>query len=145
MHGKACGRFWLCRFHLRCHPSVEPLVLFMRSPSGKTDRLRPREAVVAWHTCRAMAYLLQGPLTTENKPSTHRTHRTHRTQCTFSQVPREDCYAFYAFHAWWFHFPQSGPLRKLCIEWSSPRMASLLAYLLQGPWTTGYKQDMLLK
>ncbi len=36
--------------------------------------LRPREAVVTWHTCRVMAYLLQGPSTTENKTTTHRTH-----------------------------------------------------------------------
>ncbi len=50
------------------------LVLFMQSPSGETDCLRPREAVVAWHTCLAMAYLLQGPSTTGNKTTTHRTH-----------------------------------------------------------------------
>jgi hypothetical protein len=31
--------------------------------------------LIPWHTCRAMAYLLQGPSTTGNKTTTHRTHR----------------------------------------------------------------------
>jgi hypothetical protein len=34
-----------------------------------------------WHTCRVMAYLLQGPSTTGNKTTTHRTHRTHTVTC----------------------------------------------------------------
>ncbi len=69
-----CGRFWLWGFYLHCHPPVETFrfvhAVFLRG----TNCLRPREAVVAWHTCRAMAYLLQGPSTTENKTTTLRTH-----------------------------------------------------------------------
>ncbi len=56
---------------------------------------RPRKEAGYWRLQRfkkpaarsmivAMAYLLQGPSTTENKTTTHRTHRTHRfvTWCT---------------------------------------------------------------
>jgi hypothetical protein len=46
---------------------------------------------VCKHTCWAIAYLLQGPSTMENKTTMHRMHRTHRSQVLLESLFLPGC------------------------------------------------------
>jgi hypothetical protein len=51
------------------------------------------------------------------------------TQLQIDHYQKATSYAFYAFYAWWFHFPQSGALR-LCPHPPKKKTFSLKTWLL---------------